>query len=95
MKSIPVTFKNKPMPDGTVVTFTMEGCLVANTGSPTTAKPQIMIHLPKTDNRDVNGATPNAVYGIIPVAKGDVIEISGNNPNWNFRRGYFIPGKWV
>lgn len=25
MKSISVTFKNKPMPDGTVVTFTMEG----------------------------------------------------------------------
>ena len=56
MKSIPVTFKNKPMPDGTVVTFTMKGCLVANTGSPTAAKPTIQIHLPKTDNRDINGA---------------------------------------
>lgn len=48
-----------------------------------------------TEIKGSNGATPNAVYGIIPVAKGDVIEISGNNPNWNFRRGYFIPGKWV
>lgn len=56
MRTISVTFKNKPMSDGTTDTFTVEGCLVANNGSPTAMRPQIQIHLPKTDIRDVNGA---------------------------------------
>lgn len=56
MRAISVTFKNKPMPDGTTDTFTIDGCLVANSGAPTDIRPRIQIHLPKTDSRDVNGA---------------------------------------
>lgn len=55
MKAIPVTFKNIPMPDGTISTVTIEGCLIANTGLPSTDRPKIQIHLPKADSHDVDG----------------------------------------
>lgn len=56
MKTVRVVFKNKPMADGTVETFAIDGCLVAETGSPTAKRPQIQIHLPKTNGREVDGA---------------------------------------
>ncbi len=84
MKSIPVTFKNKPMPDGTVVTFTMKGCLVANTGSPTAAKPTIQIHLPKTDNRDINGAFVEYAGHDYHVVDTTAAQMDPNTPTpWN------------
>lgn len=50
-----VTFKNRPTADG-LETFTIKDCLIANNGSPNASRPQILIHLPKTDKRDVDGA---------------------------------------
>lgn len=50
-----VTFKNHPTASG-LETFTIDDCLVANNGSPNTARPQILIHLPKTDSHDVDNS---------------------------------------
>ena len=53
-----VTFTNLPTADG-LKTFTIDDCLVANNGSPNADRPQILIHLPKTDNHVVNGSWIN------------------------------------
>lgn len=50
-----VTFKNHPTPEG-FETFTIDDCLVANNGSPNAVRPQILIHLPKTDTHDVDNS---------------------------------------
>ena len=50
-----LTFKNRPTASG-LETFTIDDCLVANNGSPNTVRPQILIHLPKTDSHDVDGS---------------------------------------
>ena len=55
MKTLSVTFKNKPTSVG-LETFTINDCMVANNGSPNTSRPQILIHLPKTDSHVVDGA---------------------------------------
>ena len=55
MIGIEITFKNHPTADG-LETFTIKDCLVANNGTPNMPRPQILIHLPKTDTHDVNGA---------------------------------------
>lgn len=55
MRTISVTFKNKPTAGG-FETFTIKDCLVANNGSPNAVRPQILIHLPKADSREVDGA---------------------------------------
>lgn len=55
MKTLSVTFKNKPTSAG-LETFTINDCMVANNGSPNTSRPQILIHLPKTDSHVVDGA---------------------------------------
>ncbi len=56
MKTIAVKFKNHPTPDGGLETFTINGCLIANNGSPNASRPQILIHLPSSDKRAVDGA---------------------------------------
>lgn len=56
MKTISVEFKNRPTETGGLETFTVDGCLVANNGSPNATRPQILIHLPKTDTHVVDGA---------------------------------------
>lgn len=84
MKSISVTFKNKPMPDGSVVTFTIDGCLVANCGSPTAQKPQIQIHLPKNDPRDVDGAFVEYAGHDYHVVDTTAAQMDSNTPTpWN------------
>ena len=50
-----VTFKNRPTETG-LETFTISDCLIANNGSPNASRPQILIHLPKTSNKAVDGA---------------------------------------
>lgn len=84
MKTISVIFKNKPLSDGTVQTFKVDGCLVAETGSPTAKRPQIQIHLPRTDSRDVDGAFIEYAghdYHIVGVMAPRMNE---NTPtNWN------------
>lgn len=84
MKSTSVTFKNKPMSDGSVVSFAMDGCLVANNGSPTATRPQIQIHLPKTDARDVNGAFVEYAGHDYHVVGTTAAQIDSNTPTpWN------------
>lgn len=56
MKGIDIEFRNRPNEDGTLSTFTVKDCLVAQNGNPTTSKPQILIHLPKADRAKVGGA---------------------------------------
>ena len=50
-----VTFKNHPTTSG-LESFTIEDCLIANNGTPNSTRPQILIHLPKTDSHDVDGS---------------------------------------
>lgn len=59
MKGIKVQFKNRPTEDGKFETFTIDDCLVANNGSPNATRPQVLIHLPKTDSHVVDGAWVN------------------------------------
>lgn len=84
MKAIPLTFKNKPKPDGTLETFTVEGCLVANNGSPTASRPMIQIHLPKTDFHDVNGAFVEYAGHDYHVVDTTAVQMDSNTPTpWN------------
>ena len=50
-----VTFRNRPTVTG-LETFTIDDCLIANNTTPNASRPQILIHLPKTDKRAVDGA---------------------------------------
>lgn len=56
MIGIDITFKNRPNEDGTLSTLTVKDCLIAQSGSPATRRPQVTVHLPKSDNSNVNGA---------------------------------------
>ena len=55
MIGMSVTFKNRPTEHG-FETFTIDDCLIANNGSPNASRPQILIHIPQTDHRAVDGA---------------------------------------
>ena len=59
MRTTTVIFKNHPTPTGGLENITMKGCAIANNGSPNVMRPQILIHLPKLDPRDVTGAFVN------------------------------------
>lgn len=59
MKGITVEFKNHPDGNGGLETFSISDCLIANNGSPNAIRPQILIHLPKTDSHVVDGAWVN------------------------------------
>jgi hypothetical protein len=50
-----VTFKNHPTANG-LETFSIDDCLIANNGTPNTIRPQILIHLPNTTNKEVDGS---------------------------------------
>lgn len=50
-----VTFKNHPTTAG-FETFSIDDCLIANNGTPNSPRPQILIHLPKTDSHVVDGS---------------------------------------
>ena len=83
MIGIEITFKNHPTADG-LETFTINDCLVANNGTPNMPRPQILIHLPKTDTHDVNGAFVS--YGGYDwhVVGTTVAQMDGNTPTrWN------------
>ena len=57
MKTKTVIFKNRPNADGTITSsISVDGCLIANNGSPTMERPQILIQLPKKFKDDVTGA---------------------------------------
>lgn len=55
-----ITFLNRPNPDGTITQkVEVAGCLIAQNGSPTGTRPEILIHLPRTFKEDVDGAWVN------------------------------------
>lgn len=56
MKGIEINFKNRPNEDGTVSNLTIQNCLIAQNGTPTTNRPQVLVHLPKNDENTVAGA---------------------------------------
>lgn len=60
MKTTIIHFVNKPKDDGTLVKdIEVAGCLVAQNGSPTGSRPEILIHLPRTFTDDVSGSWVN------------------------------------
>ena len=84
MKGITVKFKNKPLENGTLSTFEIEDCLVAQNGSPAAVRPQITIHLPKDDTHDVEGAWVEYEGQMFHVVGSTVPSIKENTPTrWN------------
>lgn len=78
-----VTFKNHPTSEG-LETFTIDDCLIANNGSPNVNRPQILIHIPKTDNHDVNNSFVSYEGYEWHVIGTTVAQMDGNTPTrWN------------
>lgn len=78
-----VTFKNHPTEDG-FETFTIDDCLIANNGSPNASRPQILIHLPKTDEHVVDGSFIEYEGYQWFVVGTTVPQMDGNTPTrWN------------
>ena len=78
-----VTFKNHPTAEG-LETFTVDDCLIANNGSPNVNRPQILIHIPKTDNHDVNNSFVSYEGYEWHVIGTTVAQMDGNTPTrWN------------
>lgn len=83
MKTMSVTFKNRPTESG-LETFTVEDCLVANNGSPNASRPQILIHLPKTDTHVVDGSFVSYDGYDYHVIGTTAVQMDGNTPpRWN------------
>ncbi len=83
MIGVKVTFKNHPTTSG-FETFTVEDCLIANNGSPNAMRPQILIHIPKIDNHDVNNSFVDYEGYEWHVIGTTVPQMDGNTPTrWN------------
>ena len=83
MKSLTVTFKNHPVA-GKLETFAIADCMIANNGSPNTSRPQILIHLPKTDSHDVDGSFVNYDGHDYHVIGTTAAQMDDNTPTrWN------------
>lgn len=78
-----MTFKNKPTTTG-FETFTIADCTIGHYGSAQASRPQIVINLPKADNRDVTDSFvkyEGEDYHVIGVA---AVSMEGNTPTrWN------------
>lgn len=78
-----ITFKNRPTPMG-FETFTVADCLVANNGTPNAARPQILIHIPQNEKREVDGAFVTYEGYEYHVIGTTVPQMDGNTPTrWN------------
>lgn len=78
-----VIFKNHPTPQG-LETITIDDCLIANNGSPNVRRPQILIHLPKTDKHEVDGSFVDYGGYSWHVIGTTVEQMDGNTPSrWN------------
>lgn len=83
MIGISVTFKNRPTEAG-FETFTINDCLIANNGSPNASRPQILIHIPKTETRPVDGAFVAYEGHDYHVVDTTAPQMDGNTPTkWN------------
>lgn len=84
MTGCDILFKNKPNDDGALSTFTITDCMVAPNGSPALRRPQITIHLPKADKRDVDGAWVKYDGGMYHVIGTTPALMNDNTPTrWN------------
>lgn len=78
-----ITFKNRPTPEG-LESFKVEDCLIANNSTPNASRPQILIHLPKTDNHVVDGAFVSYEGHEWHVVGTTVAQMDSNTPTrWN------------
>lgn len=78
-----VIFKNRPTVDG-LETFSIDDCLIANNSTPNASRPQILIHLPKTDSHDVDGSFVDYEGYDWHVIGTTVAQMDGNTPTrWN------------
>lgn len=83
MIGMSVTFKNHPTTSG-FESFTIDDCLVANNGTPNASRPQILIHIPKTDDHDVNNSFVDYEGYEWHVVGTTVPQMDGNTPTrWN------------
>ena len=84
MTGTDIEFRNRPNEDGTFSSFIIKDCLIAQSGSPTIARPQIIIHLPKSDASPVGGAWVNYDGGSYHVIGTTAKSIEPNTPTrWN------------
>lgn len=84
MIGVNVTFKNRPTLSGDLETFTIGDCLIANNGSPNAMRPQILIHLPKTDTHEVEGSFVTYDGEEWHIVGRTVPQMDGNTPTrWN------------
>lgn len=80
-KTTTVDFINRPNPDGTVTKkISVPGCLIAQNGTPTANRPEIIIHLPKKFNDSVEGAWVNIDGGSYHVI-GTTVRLSEMDSN--------------
>lgn len=76
-----ITFINRPNPDGTTTAeVNAPGCLVAQNGTPTAERPQILIHLPKSFKDTVDGAWVNIEGKDYHVIGTKIGEMESNTP---------------
>lgn len=60
MKTTTIHFVNRPNDDGTITKdIAVDGCLIAQNGTPTSRRPEILIHLPRTFKDSVEGSWVN------------------------------------
>lgn len=84
MKGMTVEFRNHPDGEGGVETFSIQDCLIANNGSPNSRRPQILIHLPKSDKRAVDGAWVNYEGFSWHIVGTTIPQMDENTPTrWN------------
>lgn len=84
MTGVEVQFKNKPNDDGTLSDHIIADCLIAQNGSPTGTRPQIIVHIPKSDETDVQDSWINYRGGSYHVIGATVPGIQQNIPTrWN------------
>lgn len=84
MIGIDINFKNRPNEDATWSNFTIKDCLIAQSGSPAVRRPQVIVHLPKTSDENIEGAWfdyEGSTYHVIGMTAPGIAE---NTPTrWN------------
>lgn len=84
MRVMDVIFRNIPRENGTFQNVTISDCLIANNGTPNASRPQILIHLPKTSQDDVDGGWvlyEGFEWHVVGVT---IKQMDGNTPTrWN------------
>jgi hypothetical protein len=85
MKGITIQFKNKPNEQGDMLTnHKIHNCLIAQSGGPAVARPQVIVHLPKDDPTNVEGAWFQYESNTYHVIGETVAGIEENVPTrWN------------